>query len=205
MLKLTVYKLVLASESPRRRQLLDQAGFIFDVVSVKVSETPDKNLNVNAQILDIASRKARAAFASLKSSHNDAFIVLSADTEVIFAGGPLGKPTDEADAYRLLGLLSGNTHEVKTAIFMIDSQSGLEVSQIETTQVVFKKLTQKEILDYVATKEPMDKAGAYAIQGEGRQFVEKFIGAYDNVVGLPVSLVEKCLNDNNWQIQRKRL
>jgi septum formation protein len=204
MLKLSVHKLVLASESPRRRQLLEQAGFVFDVVSVKVSEIPNKNLNVNAQILDIASRKARAAFTSLKSSQKQPFIVLSADTEVIFNGGPLGKPSDEQDACRLLGLLSGQTHEVKTAIFLIDSETEDEISQIETTLVVFKSLTTKEILDYIATKEPMDKAGAYAIQGLGRQFIEKFIGPYDNVVGLPVSLVEKCLQSKGWHIQKSK-
>lgn len=203
MLKLVVHKLVLASESPRRRQLLQEAGFLFDVVSVKVSEIPNENLNVNEQILDIARRKSRAVFASLKSCRKEPFIVLSADTEVIYNGAPLGKPLDEADACRLLGLLSGKSHEVKTAVHMIDSETLDEISQIETTQVVFKIMTSQEILEYVATKEPMDKAGAYAIQGLGRRFVEKFTGSYDNVVGLPVHVVEKCLFDKGWLIQKR--
>lgn len=204
MLKLAVHKLILASESPRRRQLLQQAGFVFTVSSVKVSEIPDKNLNVNEQILDIARRKGRAALTSLKSSEAGPFIVLSADTEVIFDNVPLGKPADEQDACRLLGLLSGKTHQVMTAVHLIDSVSGEEISQIETTQVVFRELSSQEILDYVATKEPMDKAGAYAIQGLGRQFVAEFIGSYENVVGLPVHVVEKCLAEKNWIVERAR-
>ncbi len=185
--------LVLASESPRRRELLKEAGFNFDVVPVKVSEIPNKNLNVNAQILDIAQRKARAAFDQLKSSRTGPFRVLSADTEVIFGGGPLGKPQNREDAYRILRLLSGNFHEVKTAVCIIDSTTHKEVSQIETTQIHFKKLSDEEIWTYIDTGEPMDKAGAYGIQGLGRQFVDHFEGPYDNVVGLPIAVVRKLL------------
>ncbi len=185
--------LVLASESPRRRQLLKEAGFNFDVVPVKVSEIPDKNLNVNEQILDIARRKARAAMTLLKSSRTGPFIVLSADTEVIFGGGPLGKPQDEADAYRILRLLSGKYHEVITAVCLIDSVSGKELSQTETTQIYFKNLADDEIWTYIRTGEPMDKAGAYGIQGHGGKFVERFEGPFDNVVGLPVDLVRRLL------------
>lgn len=186
--------LVLASESPRRRDLLKQAGFNFDVVPVKVSEIPDKNLNVNEQILDIARRKARAAFAELKSVRTDHFRVLSADTEVIFGGGPLGKPQDRNDAFRILRLLSGNFHEVKTAVCIIDSQTQEEVSQIETTQIFFRALTDEEIWTYIDTGEPMDKAGAYGIQGLGGRFVERFVGPFDNVVGLPIDLVRTLLS-----------
>lgn len=185
--------LILASESPRRRELLKEAGFNFDVIPVKVSEIPDKNLNVNEQILDIARRKARAALGQLKSCRNEAFRVLSADTEVIFGGGPLGKPQNREDAYRILKLLSGNPHEVKTAVCIIDSNSSKEVSQIETTQIFFKTLTDDEIWTYVDTGEPLDKAGAYGIQGLGRKFVDHFVGPYDNVVGLPIEVVKTLL------------
>lgn len=195
-----MYKLVLASESPRRRELLQQAGYIFDVVPVKVSEIPDKNLNVNEQILDIARRKARAAFARLQTGESSPFVLLSADTEVIFNGGPLGKPRDEEDAARLLRLLSGRTHEVKTAICLIESPSGEEISQIETTEVRFRTLSDQEISDYIATGEPMDKAGAYGIQGLGGKFVEKFTGSFDNVVGLPVDLLRRLLAQKNWKL-----
>ncbi|NUN04446.1 MAG: septum formation protein Maf [Bdellovibrio sp.] len=185
--------LVLASESPRRRELLTAAGFVFDVVPVKVSEIPNKNLNVNEQILDIARRKARAAFAHLKSSRSDPFRVLAADTEVIFGDAPLGKPQDEADAYRILRLLSGNFHEVITAVCIIDSTSTKELSQSEITQVHFRKLSNEEIWTYIKTGEPMDKAGAYGIQGQGGKLIDRFEGPFDNVVGLPVDLVKKML------------
>lgn len=185
--------LILASESPRRRDLLTKAGFIFEVVPVKVSEIPDKNLNVNEQILDIARRKARVAFAQLRSSKKDPFIVISADTEVIFGGGPLGKPQDREDAYRILRLLSGHAHEVKTAICLVDSKSGLELSQIETTHIFFKTLSDQEIWTYIDSGEPMDKAGAYGIQGLGGKFVERFEGPFDNVVGFPMDLFQKML------------
>lgn len=185
--------LILASESPRRRELLTEAGFTFEVVPVKVSEIPDKNLNVNEQILDIASRKAREAFKQLKSSRTGPFRVLSADTEVIFDGGPLGKPQNREDAFRILKLLSGHPHEVKTAVCIIDSKSGKEVSQIETTKIFFRPLNDNEIWTYIDTGEPMDKAGAYGIQGLGKKFVDRFEGAYDNVVGLPIEVVKNLL------------
>lgn len=186
-------QLILASESPRRRDLLKQAGFNFEVIPVKVSEIPNKNLNINEQILDIARRKARAAFAQLKTSRFQDFQVLTADTEVIYGGGPLGKPNDPEDALRILRLLSGNFHEVKTAVCIIDSKTQREVSQIETTEIYFKVLSDEEIKNYVQTGEPLDKAGAYGIQGLGGQFVERFVGSYDNVVGLPIEVVKKLL------------
>jgi septum formation protein len=190
--------IILASESPRRRQLLKEAGFSFDVVPVKVSEIPNKNLNVNDQILDISWRKAKAAFANLTSSREGDFIVISADTEVIFDGAPLGKPSDERDAHRILRLLSGSVHEVLTAVCMIRKSTGAEVSHVETTKIFFKNLTDQEIEDYIKTKEPMDKAGAYGIQGLGGKFVEKFEGPFDNVVGLPIKVVRDLLARLNY-------
>jgi septum formation protein len=185
--------LILASESPRRRQLLAEAGFKFSVVPVKVSEIPDKNLNIHDQILDIAGRKVRAAFADLKSRHPGPFLVLSADTEVIFNHAPLGKPIDAQDAHRILRLLSGRAHQVLTAVAIIDSRTGREYSQVETTQILFKKLTDAEISAYIQTGDPMDKAGAYGIQSGGAHFVEKIEGPFDNVVGLPMEVVRVLL------------
>lgn len=186
--------LILASESPRRKQLLSEAGFSFDVVPVKVSEIPNKNLNVNDQILDIARRKASAALPLLKTSRQDPFIVLCADTEVIFDGAPLGKPADRQDAYRILKLLSGKYHEVITAVCLVESSTGKEVSQTETTKIYFRTLTDDEIWTYIDTGEPMDKAGAYGIQGQGGKFIERFDGPFDNVVGLPIDLVKNLLS-----------
>jgi len=185
--------LILASESPRRKQLLMEAGFSFDVIPLKVSEIPDKNLNVNEQILDIARRKSRAAYEHLKALYPQGFIVIAADTEVIFGDSPLGKPLNREDAFRILRLLSGKIHEVKTAVSMMESPSGREVSQIETTKIFFKSLSDEEIWTYIQTGEPMDKAGAYGIQGLGGRFVEKFEGSFENVVGLPIPVVRNLL------------
>jgi septum formation protein len=186
-------KLILASESPRRRELLKKAGYEFDVVPSKVSEIPNKNLNVHDQILDIAERKARAAFGQIQTQLNEPFVVLAADTEVIFENSPLGKPQSPADAHRILRLLSGISHPVITGVCVLDSRSGKAVSQSETTLVYFRHLNDQEIWDYIQTGEPMDKAGAYGIQGGGGKFVEKFEGPFDNIVGLPMDLVQRML------------
>lgn len=187
--------LILASESPRRKQLLSEAGFNFEVVAPKVSEIPNENLNINDQILDIAERKAREGYSLLKSNDRSNFILISADTEVIYAAKPLGKPQSPEDAFRILRLLSGVSHEVKTAVCIINSNNGKMLSRIETTKIQFKILTEKEIWDYIATGEPMDKAGAYGIQGLGRAFVTHIDGSFDNVVGLPIELVRNLLSE----------
>lgn len=185
--------LILASESPRRRELLTKAGYNFDVFSVKVSECPNKNLNADEQILDIARRKSRVALQELHSQNKQNFILITADTEVIFKGQPLGKPQDEQDAFRILKLLSGNTHQVITAICIVDGSTQKELSQYETTDIYFRNLSDEEIWEYIHTGEPMDKAGAYGIQGLGGKLVERFEGDFDNVVGLPIRLLQEML------------
>lgn len=112
---------------------------------------------------------------------------------MIFGGAPLGKPQNRDDAFRILRLLSGSFHEVKTAVCIIDSQSQTEVSQIETTQIFFRTLSDEEIWTYIDTGEPMDKAGAYGIQGLGGKLVERWEGSFDNVVGLPIAVVRALL------------
>jgi septum formation protein len=202
-MKQTQPLLILASESPRRKQLLSEAGFQFSVIPSKVSEIPDENLNINDQILDIARRKATAIVTeslTLQSSRITDFIVIAADTEVIFAGKPLGKPQNKTDAFRILKLLSGNAHEVKTAVCLVHSKTLREVSQVETTKIIFKTLSDSEILSYIETGEPLDKAGAYAIQGLGRDFVAEFEGSFDNVVGLPVHVVKILLEQMGFRI-----
>jgi septum formation protein len=197
-----MYQLILASESPRRRQLLQTAGFVFDVHSVKVSETPDKNLNIDEQILDIAGRKAKAAFSELKSASHKNFLLLAADTMVVYHTQTLGKPRNTEEAYGFLKLLSGKTHEVKTGLCLVESLAGQQVSHLETSRVIFRDLSDDEIWTYIQSGEPMDKAGAYAIQGLGRKFVKEFVGDYDNVVGLPVKAFENLLAKMKWSVER---
>ncbi|MEZ0392375.1 MAG: nucleoside triphosphate pyrophosphatase [Pseudobdellovibrionaceae bacterium] len=198
--------LILASESPRRKDLLARAGFFFHVFSVKVSESLEKNLTVDEQILAIARRKAEASWRVYKSLKNEPFLVLAADTLVILNGVPLGKPKNDDEAVEFLSRLSGRSHEVKTAVVLIEGPEGDEASlkmrhAVETTVVHFRPLGEREIREYVMTGEPLDKAGAYGIQGLGGQFVEKFVGAYDNVVGLPIEVVKRLLREGDWNLK----
>lgn len=197
-----MYQLILASESPRRRQLLQNSGFVFDVHPVKVSEIPDKNLNIDEQILDIAGRKAKAALSELKTTSSSDFLLLSADTMVVYHNQTLGKPRNPEEAYEFLKLLSGKAHEVKTGLCLVESRGGQQASHIETSRVSFRNLSDDEIWSYIQSGEPMDKAGAYAIQGLGRSLVSEFVGDYDNIVGLPVKAFEALLTEMKWSVKR---
>jgi septum formation protein len=199
-------KLILASQSPRRSEILKKAGYQFVSFPAYVSEIPNKNLSLNEQILDIAKRKAHAAATELLDKGLDILntIILSADTMVCFRSEALGKPNDEAQAFNYLRLLSGQIHEVKTAICLLEIQTNEIVSHIETTQVHFHAITDAEINEYIKTKEPLDKAGAYAIQGIGGKFVKKYIGDYNNVVGLPLHEVEKLFTIKKWKFLKQQ-
>ncbi|MBC7421668.1 MAG: septum formation protein Maf [Bdellovibrio sp.] len=190
-------QLILASQSPRRSEILKNAGYQFVSFPVHVSEIPDKNLNLDEQIIDIARRKAEAAKAKALVEGLEG-IILSADTMVCFGSEALGKPETNQIAYDYLKKLSGKKHQVKTAIYLIDLDSGDVASHIETTDVHFKNITDEEIWSYIATKEPADKAGAYAIQGIGGKFVEKFEGDFNNVVGLPLQALQKLFKLRAW-------
>lgn len=193
-------KLILASQSPRRSEILKKAGYQFVPLPVYVSEIPDKNLSLNEQILDIARRKAVAAVQEIqdKGLASDSSVILSADTMVCFKSNALGKPENEKMAFEFLNQLSGNQHQVKTAIYLLDLDTNENVSHIETTEVFFRKISEQEIYDYIATKEPLDKAGAYGIQGAGGSFVEKYEGDFNNVVGLPLQALENLFRLKGW-------
>ncbi len=198
--------LILASESPRRKDLLARAGFSFHVFSVKVSENLEKNLTVDEQILAIARRKAEASLQVYKSLKSEPFLMLAADTMVVLDGEPLGKPENEDQAFEFLRRLSGRAHEVKTAVVLVEGPvlPGEDLKMrhsVETTQVHFRPMSEREIREYIMTGEPMDKAGAYGIQGLGGSFVEKFVGAYDNVVGLPMETVRRLLREGQWELR----
>lgn len=195
-----MYRLILASESPRRRDLLTKAGFAFDTFPVKVSEIPEKSLMVDEKILSIAKQKLDAAWTLLQSRKNPPFVLLAADTEVVLDDQLLGKPSSDLDAQNMLRRLSGRTHEVKTAIYLAESLGHKIIFHIETTQIHFRKLSTEEILEYVASGEGRDKAGGYGIQGQARKFVAKIEGSFDNVVGLPVDRLTNLLKKENWVI-----
>jgi septum formation protein len=193
--------LILASQSPRRSEILKTARYFFIPFPVYVSEIPQKNLSLDHQIIDIARRKAEACvqqFPDLSQEH----IVLASDTMVCLDHIALGKPEDEQQAFEFLSALSNRSHQVKTAVVLYDHGSKTWISHIETTDVAFKKISVVEIWDYIKTQEPMDKAGAYAIQGLGGKFVEKMSGEFNNVVGLPLHALEKLFTMSQWQIQR---
>jgi septum formation protein len=182
--------LVLASQSPRRKELLAQAGFTFRTVSPSVDEELRTGEAPIAYATRLAREKAEAIFASLKtsSSDDDPLLVLGADTTVVAPNGEiLGKPADNADAARMLRLLAGATHQVVTGLCLI-STAGVEVAA-EVTYVTVQTLSDAEIAAYIATGEPRDKAGAYGIQGYAARWIPRVHGCYFNVVGLPLALV----------------
>lgn len=178
--------LVLASASPRRQELLRNAGIAFEVQPAHIPEDPLPGESAK----DCAERLAREkALAVAQERRNDA--VLGADTVVVIDGDILGKPVDDADAARMLRLLSGRTHRVITGVCLVLSGQWSVAS--ETTSVTMNEISDEEIRDYVASDEPMDKAGAYAIQGMASRWISRIEGDYSNVVGLPVALVYRML------------
>jgi len=184
-------RLLLASASPRRAELLRSAGFDFDVQAASVDETPHQGEAPEAYVRRIAEAKARTALAS--EAHDR--VVLAADTTAVVDGRILGKPDDDADAARMLRLLSGRRHEVLTGVTLA-SVATLETC-VEVTGVEFAPLSDDEIAWYVASGEPSDKAGAYAVQGLASRFVTRIEGSYSNVVGLPLSLVYRMLTERS--------
>lgn len=181
-------RLILASASPRRRELLAQAGYTFEVLPAHVNEDPRPDEDPIAYVVRLARDKALAVYNSLSDPNA---IVLGADTTVTLDGHILAKPEDAADAARMLRLLSGRTHRVITGVALATAQ-GAEVAA-EVTGVQFLTLSDDEIGAYVATGEPMDKAGAYGIQGLAAKWIPRVEGCYFNIVGLPLSLVATML------------
>jgi septum formation protein len=183
--------LILASASPRRRELLAQAGYRFAVQPSSVSELLRPGEDAIRFATRLAREKAEEVFARHPPSALPA-LVLGADTVVVCDGEIMGKPADAADAQRMLLLLSGRTHQVVTGVAIVWGLGSAEVAA-EMTQVTMRTLSPQEIAAYVTTGEPMDKAGAYAIQGYAGRWIPRIHGCYFNVVGLPLSLVTALL------------
>lgn len=180
-------RLVLASASPRRVELLTAAGFTFDVRPAEIDETVEPGEDAVAYVRRVAWKKATAICREPGS------FVLAADTTVAVDEAILGKPADAEDARRMLKMLAGRTHAVFTGITVLGD--GGEHSAVATTRVRFLPLADSEIDWYVASGEPFDRAGAYAIQGRASRFVDWIEGSYSNVVGLPVSLVYQVMRE----------
>jgi septum formation protein len=197
--------LVLASASPRRQELLRAAGISFTVQPADVDETPQAGESPPDYAERLAKEKAMAVWRTRPQD-----VVLGADTVVVAGIELLGKPTDAVDAIRMLCLLSGREHQVITGVCMVRAVAGRGTNSLparaadggpriqvghETTLVAMHAISDEEIRDYVASGEPMDKAGAYAIQGMASRWIPRIVGDYGNVVGLPVALVYRMLRD----------
>jgi len=182
--------LVLASASPRRQEILRNAGIEFVVQPTQIPEIP----NLDEPAREFAERMAREK-ATIVSGERTQDLVLGADTVVVVEGEILGKPESPADAARMLRLLSGRTHIVITGVCLLGPESGSDVRS-ETTLVTMLPIPEQEILSYAASEEPKDKAGAYAIQGIASRWISRIEGDYFNVVGLPMSLVYKMLRQH---------
>jgi septum formation protein len=189
-------RLILASASPRRRELLTQAGLDFEVRAANIDETALPDEAAAAYVERLAIEKAQAVCALYDKGAADSVTVLAADTAVVLPDGViLGKPVNAADARRMLALLAGRTHAVMTGLAAVSSARKGLVSAVEITQVTFLVLTDEEIAAYVASGEPLDKAGAYAIQGYAARWIPRIEGDYFNVVGLPIARTVALLDE----------
>jgi septum formation protein len=179
-------KIILASRSPRRTEILRTVGWQFEAVAADIDETRRPDEAAVSYVKRLALEKAQTVAARFSNG-----VVLAADTTVVVDGEILEKPQDAKDARRMLGLLSGHWHEVITGVALLRIGEDRHLIDHETTRVRFAEMSDQEIDWYVMTGEPMDKAGAYAVQGKGALFIEEIQGDYFNVMGLPVRLVYK--------------
>ncbi len=180
-------KLILASGSPRRRELLEQMGLEFEIRPSQIEEILEPGLSPRQEVIQLSLQKAQAVAAETAENA----VVLSADTVVVLEQMILGKPEDAEDAARMLSALSGRHHQVLTGVTVIGPK-GTE-THCEETEVSFRPLSRQEIRRYVETGDPLDKAGAYGVQGYAALFVERLVGDYYNVMGLPVCQVGQML------------
>jgi len=175
-------KLILASASPRRAQLLKLIGMEFEIIDSKMNERDESYIIPEVHVLELAQKKAQKVAENISNG-----VVVGADTIVVLNGEILGKPASSKEAHAMLRKLSGRTHIVYTGIALVDKPSGKMLSDYERTQVTFRDLGDEEIARYVATESPMDKAGAYGIQDQSAVFVTAISGCFYNVMGFPLA------------------
>lgn len=186
---------ILASASPRRKELLEMMGMTFTVVPSNADEKMTDGVPACFQVRDLALKKAASVAEANKGS-----LVIGADTLVCCEGKILGKPTDIDDATEMLRLLSGKTHQVMTGVAIINTTNGDILADYEVTDVAFREISDEEIASYISTGEPFDKAGAYAIQGKAALFIKGIHGCYYNVMGLPVYRLSEMLQSIAFQV-----
>ena len=190
-------KYILASASERRQELLNRIIDNFDIIISDFDEEKVKfNGNVEEYVIEVAEGKALDVLSRISEDS----IIIAADTIVVNGDKILGKPKSEEDAYKMLKDLSGKVHRVYSAVVVVNSKTNKVKKECIFTEVKFKDLTNEEILKYISTKEPLDKAGAYGIQGIGGVFVERINGCYYNVVGLPLNLLNNIIFINYLKI-----
>jgi septum formation protein len=193
-------KLVLASASPRRAEILRDAGIAFEICETHVDETALPGETARAMVARLAEAKARAAAARFSDAATDR-IVIGADTTVELDGEILGKPRDAAHAREMLQKLSGRTHHVLTGIFLLRLPGNGTRAAVEDSVVTFAALDENEIEAYVSTNEPFGKAGGYAVQGIAGRFIPRIEGCYFNVVGLPLARTCDLLRELGWRAE----
>lgn len=189
--------LYLASNSPRRKELLHQIGLAFEVVNAPVEEVALPHESPESYVLRIAIEKALAGFNKVAGKM---VWVIGGDTAVMIEGKVLGKPKNEADSFRMLKRLSGKVHTVLSGVAVV--YDGEVFSVLNKTDVTFKVLTDTEILDYIASTEPQGKAGSYAIQGLGATFIQEIHGSYSGVMGLPLYELDQLLIESGYTIKQ---
>lgn len=198
-------QIILASASPRRKELLEQIGLQFDICPAKGEEIITKTIP-HEVVQELASQKAKEVASMVKlyeDTHEELMtpqdiMVIGADTIVAYENEILGKPKDEEDAFRMLSMLSGNTHSVYTGVSIVLLAASGKVGEItfyEKTDVRMREMNEAEIRRYIGTGEPMDKAGAYGIQGKCAIYIDKIDGDYNNVVGLPIAAIYRELKN----------
>lgn len=195
------YKFILASASPRRKELLEQVGAEFEIIPAGGEEVIAGS-RPQEVVVALAVQKAKEVEQRFLNDTDGAVVVLGADTVVAFGGQILGKPEDGADAQRMLSMLSGNTHSVYTGVAVVVRKDGKTelLSFYEETKVTMYPMEERQILSYIRTGEPMDKAGAYGIQGKGALYIKEIQGDYNNVVGLPVAKIFQRMSKSGIEI-----
>ncbi|WAM30662.1 Maf family protein [Caldicellulosiruptor naganoensis] len=197
-------KVILASSSPRRIELLKQFGIKFEIIPSNVDEVISHDLTPEENVKNLAKKKGEEVLKRLGETAKDSLII-SADTVVFIEGTILGKPSDEKQAFYMLKKISGKRHTVYTGVCVIDASKNHILADFEKSYVYIKQMSDEEILRYIQTGEPFDKAGAYAIQGFGSLIVEKIEGCFYNVVGLPLYKLNTMLQKLGYDLMKGEL